>query len=225
MNAITETFVSVSYLTNYTDEELVCEYKQFGDYRCFEELVRRYRPSLTRFLKVRYNLHSDQLDDAVQATFARVWQKIDKFDPARSLKPWIYRIASTQTVDLLRDANRRNAVVSLDAPISDDERMNWASEIEGREPEPSADLDQEDSALEVRRALSMLPQVFRQVLELVFFEGLTRQSVAEKLHLTVSTVSRRVTRALEQLKYYLLNGQTGMRSERTVRMIQNFENC
>ncbi len=226
MKAVVKSFDSVSFLAELTDEELIREYRKTNDNRCFEELVNRYRPSLTRFLKTRYNLRLDQVEDAVQATFARVWQKIDQYDLSRTLRPWIFRIATTQTIDMLREAKRRSSVVSLDAPISsDDDRTSWATEIVGRNSEPSAELDRLDTVLEVRSALARLPQAFRQVLELVFFQGWTRQSVAEALNLTVSTVSRRVTRALEQLKFQLLHGQSGLRSERVLLLVQGLENC
>lgn len=224
MKAIAKSFGVVSLLTELTDEELVLEYRKSNESRYFEELVNRYRPGLTRFLKMRYNLRNDQVEDAVQATFARIWQKLGQYDTGRALRPWIFRIASTQTIDILREMKRRCDVISLDAPISsEDDKTCWAAEIAGREPEPSAELDRIDTAIEVRCALAKLPHVFRQVLELVFFQGLTRQSVADALHLTVSTVSRRVTRALEQLKIQLLKGQYGLRRERMLLLLQGLE--
>lgn len=198
--------VSVSFTTDLcleqcTDEELVFEYKRTGDYICFEELVRRYRPILIHFLSSRYSVDYDQIEDAIQATFARVWQKIEQFDNTRPLRPWVYRIAISQMVNLRREIQRNFTFISLDSSVSSDEDgRNWASEIVGREVEPYVEFAKLDSAMEVRCALSKLPLRFRQVLELVFFQGLTRQRVAETLNLTVSAVSRRVTRALELLR-------------------------
>jgi RNA polymerase sigma-70 factor (ECF subfamily) len=220
MNAVVETSVYISYLSEFTDEELVGEYRIFGDYRYFEELMRRYRPSLARFLKGRYNLCSDQVEEALQATFARLWQKLDQFDISRQFRPWIYRIASTQTIDLLREYNRHNAVLSLDAPTSwKDDQKTWASEFEGREIDPQLEMERLDVEREVRNAVAQLPQKFRQVLELVFFQGLTQQSVANALDLTVSTVSRRIKCALKQLSLYLLNDGLEIYHERSASLI------
>lgn len=220
MNVVFETSVCVSYWADFTDEELVVEYRTFNNQRCFEELTRRYRSSLARFLKRRYKLNDDQIEEALQATFSRVWQKLGQFDVSRRFHPWIYRIATTQTINLLRESNRRVFAVSLDATNSpDDEKGVWANEIEGREVDPQYEMERLDTATGVRRAMEKLPSKFRQILELVFFQGWSRQSVAEALHLTVSTVSRRITKALEQLSFFLFSEHPELYRERAASLV------
>ena len=221
MNVVFKTSVCVSYWADFTDEELVGEYRIFNDQRCFEELTRRYWTSLARFLKRRYKLSDDQVEEALQATFSRVWQKLDQFDVTRRFHPWIYRIATSQTINLLRESGRRSFAVSLDAPSSEDsEKGTWANEIEGRDVDPQQEMERLDAATGVRRAMAKLPLKFRQILELDFFQGWSRQSVAEALHLTVSTVSRRITRALEQLSFYLFNEQPELYRERAAFLVR-----
>lgn len=199
MNAVFDNYISDSVLAEFSDEELARICRERRDYRAFEVLNRRYRSILARFLRARYALQFDQLEDAVQMTFTRVWKKIDLFDQSRAFRPWLFQIATTQTIDMLRASKREPNCVSLDASTRDDDRANWAEEIPGRDDDPSWIYERFDMILELRRAMAQLPQKFRQVLEMVFFQGLTRQSVADSLNLDVSTVSRRVARALEQL--------------------------
>ncbi len=206
MNVVSETIVCVPHWGDFTDEELVREYRLFNDQRCFEELTRRYRSSLAHFLRRRYSLSEDQIEEALQAVFAQVWRKLDKFDISRRFHPWIYRIALTQTIDLLRKTRRNGSAASLDFPYGlDDEKGTMVDEIEGREDDPSREIERFDTIVAVRQALVKLQPKFRQVLELVFFQGWTRQNVADALNLTISTVSRRVSRALEQLSFYLFS--------------------
>ncbi|MBR5758766.1 MAG: sigma-70 family RNA polymerase sigma factor, partial [Thermoguttaceae bacterium] len=151
---------------------------------------------------------------------SRVWQKLGQFDVSRRFHPWIYRIATTQTINLLRESNRRVFAVSLDAANSlDDEKGAWANEIEGREVDPQDEMERLDTATGVRRAMEKLPSKFRQILELVFFQGWSRQSVAEALHLTVSTVSRRITKALEQLSFFLFCEHPELYRERAANLV------
>ena len=51
------------------------------------------------------------------------------------------------------------------------------------------------------------------------FQGLTQQSVANALDLTVSTVSRRTKCALKQLSLYLLNDGSEIYHERSASLI------
>ena len=220
MNALNETSVSAFCQFNLTDEELICEYRRTGDDRFFEELAARYRTRLPRYLDARYKLTNAQLEDAVQSTFATVYRKLDQYDASRSFRPWFYRVATTRTLDLLRAQKRADKFFSLDAPSRDDGSEAFADSVEGREPDPSVELERRETRAEVRRAIAKLPSKFRQVLEMVFFQGLTRQSVAAALRTTVSTVSRRISRALQKLRYYLQNERLDSQSARLDRVLQ-----
>ena len=47
-------------------------------------------------------VRSDSVDDLVQDTFVKAWDKFDSFDQRSSFKTWIYRIAMNTTYDYLR---------------------------------------------------------------------------------------------------------------------------
>ena len=53
-------------------------------------------------------------EDAVQETVLRAYRHRERFDPARGdLRPWMFRIATTICLDLLRSAHRRALCVDL----------------------------------------------------------------------------------------------------------------
>jgi RNA polymerase sigma-70 factor (TIGR02960 family) len=53
-------------------------------------------------------------EDAVQDAVVRAYQHRERFDPARgALRPWVFRIATTVCLDLLRGARRRALCVDL----------------------------------------------------------------------------------------------------------------
>jgi RNA polymerase sigma-70 factor (ECF subfamily) len=53
---------------------------------------------------------------------------------------------------------------------------------------------------EVREALAALPEAQREVIELVFWGGLTRREVADQLQLPLGTVHTRLRLAMEKLR-------------------------
>lgn len=198
MNSRFDSAALSARFASFTDEELVVETRNFRTVAAFDELIRRYRPALARYLRSRYNLTSEQLDDALQGAFLRAWKHLDEFDVERRFHPWIYRIATTQAVDQLRSANRHNACVSLDAPQNGEE-TSLASVVKDERLTPDDAAEQNELASEVRRAAADLPEQYRDVVELVYYRGMTCTNAAKALNVAAATVSRRVNKALELL--------------------------
>jgi RNA polymerase sigma-B factor len=96
-------------------------------------------------------------------------------------------------------ACQNRALLSLDAPIGDDE--NGTSSLIDLVPDPryrSFQLAQEDQ-LRLQQALVRLEQRTREILEFVFLHDLTQKETAERLGISAVTVSRRVKKGLELL--------------------------
>ena len=99
-------------------------------------------------------------------------------------------------------ANR--APLSLDVPVYDgDEGSASLAEMVPDHNYRSFQLAQEDQ-LRLQQALLQLENRTRQVLEFVFLHDLTQKQVAEKLGISVVTVSRRVKKGLNSLKHLMV---------------------
>ena len=99
-------------------------------------------------------------------------------------------------------ANR--APLSLDVPVYDgDEASASLAELVPDHRYRSFQLAQEDQ-LRLQQALLQLENRTRQVLEFVFLHDLTQKQVAEKLGISVVTVSRRVKKGLNSLKHLMI---------------------
>ncbi len=91
---------------------------------------------------------SAESDDAAQEAILRAHQRITQFDPSRgSLRTWVFRIATTICLDLLRSARRRALSVDL-GPASVDGSTLGAPLPANRfvEPMPSSRLLAADPA-------------------------------------------------------------------------------
>jgi len=100
-------------------------------------------------------------------------------------------------------AHQNREPLSLDTPMRDGEE--GTTSLGDLVPDPkyrSFQLAQEDQ-IRLQQALSHLEQRTRDVLEFVFLHDLTQKEVAERLDISVVTVSRRVKKGLDSLKKFM----------------------
>ncbi|BAZ16841.1 group 3 sigma 37-type sigma factor [Calothrix sp. NIES-4071] len=91
------------------------------------------------------------------------------------------------------------APLSLDVPVQDGEEGASLGELVPDSNYRSFQLAQEDQ-IRLQQALLQLEQRTREVLEFVFLHDLTQKEVAERMGISVVTVSRRVKKGLDTLK-------------------------
>ena len=94
--------------------------------------------------------------------------------------------------------------MSLDSPMGTDEDANNLADLLPDRHYQSFQLYQEDR-LRIQQSLIALEQHTRQILEFVFLHDLTQKQVAEKMDISVITVSRHVKKGLNVLKLMLVN--------------------
>src|SRR4051812_47849090 len=71
-----------------------------GDEVAFGELAGEYSNRLhSHCYRMLGSLHD--ADDALQEALLRAWRGLLRFDEARSLRPWLYRIATNVCIDML----------------------------------------------------------------------------------------------------------------------------
>jgi RNA polymerase sigma factor (sigma-70 family) len=172
-----------SKMKNMGDEALVRRVAG-GDDRALSELYDRYsRPVYA--MGIRLLGDTSLAEELVQDAFTSVWRGAKSFDSDRaSFSTWLYRIARNRAVDL----HRRRRV----RPVSVGEGPLQA--VPGG-PEPEAGVDGWDLA----RALSRLPNEYREVLTLAYFEGLTQREISRRTGVPLGTIKSRTTAAMKRL--------------------------
>src|SRR5690242_16596036 len=81
-----------------------------GDERAFAAIFRRYHQSLYRYCLTIVG-NSQDAQDALQNTMIKVMRALPGEERQIELKPWLYRIAHNEAIDLLR---RRRETTQLD---------------------------------------------------------------------------------------------------------------
>ncbi|HEY5610276.1 MAG TPA: RNA polymerase sigma factor [Thermoanaerobaculia bacterium] len=92
------------------DRELI-EAIRGGDSDAFELLVRR-KTSKVYALCYRVIGNAEDAKDISQLAFIKVWENVEKYDPAFSFDTWLYRIVTNVAIDFLRNRQSRDAAVN-----------------------------------------------------------------------------------------------------------------
>lgn len=187
-------------LVSWTDEKLMLSYCSERDGCVFEELVHRYEKELFGYLR-HYLGSAEMAEDVFQQTFLQIHLKCDQFEPGRKVRPWLYTVATNQAIDYQR-RNRRHRMGSLDRSVqgNDEDGMSGLAELLGAggdTPAGEAQTAEEHEAL--RREVDALPDLCREVVLLVYFQGLKYREAAEIMAVPVGTVKSRLHTAMKRL--------------------------
>ena len=188
-------------------DETKLERAQAGDGNAFEELIEPHRREL---LVHCYRILGSVQDaeDVIQETLLSAWRALDQFD-GRSLRAWLYRIATNRCLNYLRDGSRRPQSVLLPEPTSAMEGLVHSDEPWWLEPYPDVLLDdgelgpeavydvRESIALSFVAGLQRMPAQQRAVLVLRDVLGFSASEVADILDTTPTSVNSALVRARE----------------------------
>ncbi len=138
-------------------------------------------------------------EDVVQEAFLNIWRQGALFDAERgSARTWVLTIVHHRAIDQVRSMRRRtraDAEIKEAMPLVSTEDT-WASVAQGLERD------------RVRRAMAALPPEQGQVVEMIYYGGLTHQEVAERVGIPLGTVKGRLRLALEKLRELLRAPET-----------------
>lgn len=139
----------------------------------------------------------DLAEEVVQDVFAQVWREASRYDRSRStVAGWIVMVTRTRAIDRLRARRARPDQASAVDPIV-------AAPLPSSESTPeSSTLIAEDTRL-VRGALARLPDQFRSLIELAYYEGLSHSEIAARTGIPLGTVKTRLRNAMGTLRSVL----------------------
>jgi RNA polymerase sigma-70 factor (ECF subfamily) len=179
-----------------TDKEYV-ERCRDGHPDDFRQLVDRYQRPLFCFLAGRVGDHS-QAEEAAQESFVRAFLSLKKLRKPESFYSWLLGIAGRVVKEQFRSYEHRRR-----------DREAAETMMAG-----AADHD-EDYPLE--EAIAALPETYRRVILLRYYEGRSCQEIATDLEMPLGTVTKTLSRA-----YALLRQELEARecAEQTVNQIE-----
>ena len=125
-------------------------------------------------------------EDVLQEVFMQLWRNPGAFDSSRgNMAAWLAVIARNRAIDTLRKRHSET---------------NLADEVVSVEPDMTGDAERGRAMEKVRRALSAMPPVQRDALEMAYFEGLTHTEIAAKTGEPLGTIKTRIRSGLLALR-------------------------
>lgn len=179
-----------------TDEEMVA--LVFENKAYFSCLITRYEGKLARYVRRIAKLSDDDVEDVLQEIFIKVYMNLHGFDADLSFSSWVYRIAHNTVISLHRKQSVRpeGHIVDLD----DDILLNI---VDGTDIEKEADVQYLRKHL--MQAMENIPQKYKEVLVLRFFEQKEYQEISDILQKPSGSVATLINRAKERLRKEFIN--------------------
>jgi RNA polymerase sigma-70 factor, ECF subfamily len=173
----------------------------------YEQLMSLYCQQLRAFVLRRTGSVQDA-EDIVQETFIRAYLALERYLPQqiRTLKvrAWLYKITWSVYCNYTGKSKAPPAV-SLDALT---EEFQQGIEDEHNQ-QPEAIFEQMERRHELEALVETLPQHYREVVSMYFFEELTQQEIADILSQPVGNVRVHLHRGLKRLQKTLATNKVG----------------
>ncbi len=158
-------------------------------------LIDRYRDDLLRFL-IRFMGDRQAAEDVFQETFLQIHLSAGTFDVSRRFKPWLFTIAANKGRDLHRKNNKRSTL-ELSANVGgEDGGASFVDLMEIETTQPLDAMQSREREERVQRAVRELPEHYREILLLAYFQKMTYAQLAEVLGIPLGTVKSRLHSAV-----------------------------
>lgn len=169
------------------DEARLMERVRMRDAVAFEALYDLHHV-LVYAIAMRLLGQKSSAEDVTQAVFLKIWDVPDSFYDG-NFAAWIGRMARNKCLDILREKTRHPADELADDVVSAD----------SVDASAFAHID----AAAVQAAMAQLVPEQRNLIEMVYFGGMTHQGTAERTGVPLGTVKTRIRTGLQHLRRFL----------------------
>ena len=176
------------------DREIVARFVERRDPDAFRRIVEEYQERVFRLVCSILGPWSDlDAEEVTQDVFLRVYRKAGQFRGESEFGSWLYRVAYSTALN-----HRQSSRIRL--PHESDEGL--AAEAVG--PNPYEETLRATTKRRVAIALESLPDLYRTVLFLYYWQDFAVGEIAEAIGAPEGTVKSYLSRARERLRKSLI---------------------
>lgn len=136
---------------------------------------------------IRRTYSSEEADELAQEILFTAVRELPKLKDKSKLEPWLWGIARNAAKSFRRSMGKQRAMYSYDSL----EALTYEDEhFEGEEEILSS----------LREKIAMLSCIYRDIIVLYYYDGLSTKAISEKLNVPEGTVRWRLTEARKKLK-------------------------
>lgn len=166
-----------------------------GDMQAYGLLIERYKR--VAYSAAFHYLHDPELaSDITQDVFLQVFKSLATLKDPAKFSSWLSMIIKNKCTNVHRE--RKRVMVSINESYDESGRERVVLQSEDK-PVDEALIDDERRAL-VLKALDSLPDKYRFVITLRYFEELSYKDIADHLDVPISTVNGRICTAIKLLR-------------------------
>ena len=148
-------------------------------------------------LALRILRNEAQAEEILQEIFITLWEKAEQFDGVRGgALSWLMTMCRNRCIDRLRRDKRFEKV---QGSLVEDPRLYQSEAAENV-------ADQNEVRSLINKALDKLAPGRRVLIELAYFQGLSRSQIAAELEMPLGTVKSRIRAAMGELREFLKAG-------------------
>ena len=186
--------------TELRDESRMIASILAGDAQLFHELIRPYERRVYA-MALSFLRNEADAEDVAQEAFLKAFRSLASFRGDAKFGTWLVSITLNEARSRIR---RRDAIKmeSLDEPQDDQEHSSPALLRDWKEI-PSEALERKEVRSLLQKAITSLPQIYREVFQLRDIEQLSVNEAAQALGITVSSVKVRLHRERMMLQKHL----------------------
>lgn len=186
-----------------TDSEIVDLVIQ-GEKAYYELLMRRNNQKLYRVLRG-YIKSTSEIEDVMQDTYVKAYEKLDKFKHKSNFSTWVIRIAINEALQRIKQKGRIRHIY----PSITTKEQNKLRKMDSNSPSPEKLFLQKESARFIEKTIDILEPKYKIAFIMKEVEGMSIKEIADCLDLTESNVKVRLHRAKAILKEKLMEMYIG----------------
>jgi RNA polymerase sigma-70 factor (ECF subfamily) len=162
-----------------------------GSQKAYADLMQRYKDSIYFMVLKMVNNKEDAMDLTVE-TFAKAFEKLEKYQPDYAFSTWLFRVATNNCIDFIR--KKKLNTQSIHGMMDEDgEEVQLQIKADVLNPEETSIKKQQTE--ELKLLIQSLPPRYRNLITLRYFDELSYEEIAQQLDLPLGTVKAQLFRA------------------------------
>ncbi|MCP4215659.1 MAG: RNA polymerase sigma factor, partial [bacterium] len=183
-----------------TDEQHLVDRLKQRDPAAFNILLQMHKNQVANIC-YRFLFNREDAEEMAQEVFITIYKNIASFRGDSKLSTWIYHLASSKSIDLIRSRKRKKRLGHVKSLLGLQEEGVQIPDPQSENPLDT--LENEEKGRIIREAIDSLPPKYREVFTLSKCDGLANQEVADIMGLTKSSVDSLIHRANKKLRKIL----------------------
>ena len=174
------------------DYQLVCDARDHGSHKAYADLMASYREPLYLLL-LRMTHNTTTASDLTMETFCKAFLQLHRYAPTGSFSSWLFSIGVNTYIDYLRKRRVETVPLGSVTRTADGDFIEY--QIPSGQPNPEEMMIRMHRDTALKEVVANLKEPYRRIIHMRYYEDLSYEEIAEKLHLPLGTVKVRLMRA------------------------------